>query len=183
MSKIVLEPYDPAWKSYFDSISLPLKAALQGVVTRVEHVGSTAIRGSLAKPIIDLDVVIPSWEGFEIAKKILEEKGYVHEGNLGVPEREAFKAPEHADIEHHLYVCAEGSRELARHIAFRDYLNRNPDLVSRYNALKLELSETSRGNRARYTDGKRIFVEHVLSRAFAEPRSCPTTTIALCGRR
>ena len=95
-----------------------LKAVLGDVSVEIRHVGSTAVRGIKAKPIIDIDVVIEDQGCFEKVKLALETIGYHHEGDLGIPGREAFKYEGKDHLrKHHLYVCSKDAGELKRHIS------------------------------------------------------------------
>lgn len=136
---VVVLPYDEAWKKDFEEIKAELMAVLGGLVLSVEHVGSTSVPGLAAKPIIDIDVIIEDTDCFEKVKTALETIGYQHEGDLGIPGREAFKyhGKEHLR-KHHLYVCAKDSDELKRHLSFRDYLRTHPDAVKEYGRIKDE---------------------------------------------
>ena len=113
-------PYDEKWKQAFLDIKAELEPALGSLALSIEHVGSTSVEGLAAKPIIDIDVVVGKGE-VEAAIKALALIGYNHEGNCGIEGREAFKysGKEHL-MNHHLYVCPEDSRELKRHVSFRD---------------------------------------------------------------
>jgi GrpB-like predicted nucleotidyltransferase (UPF0157 family) len=134
---VVVLPYDDQWKQDFLKIKTELADALGQLATGIEHVGSTSVEGLSAKPVIDIDVVIKDYSVFDNVVIALEKIGYRHEGNLGIPEREAFKydGKEHLK-KHHLYVCPEDSEELKRHIAFRDYLRSHPDAVKEYSRIK-----------------------------------------------
>lgn len=140
--RVVVLPYDFAWKDEFRKIKAELEAALCGLYARIEHVGSTSVEGLSAKPIIDIDIVIKSSADFEKIKDGLSLLGYVHEGNLGIEGREAFaySGKEHLKT-HHLYVCTEDSPELHRHITFRDFLRNNPDASDWYGSVKLKAAE------------------------------------------
>ncbi len=91
--------------------------------------------GLAAKPIIDIDIVID--DNFDEVKSLLEEIGYCHEGDLGIPGRDAFKYEGKPHVMmHHLYVCKRDNEELQRHITFRNYLREHPDVRDRYGAVK-----------------------------------------------
>src|SRR5262249_21195118 len=92
MVAVVIADYDPSWPSLFASLARSVAAALGPVLVRVEHVGSTAVPGLPAKPIIDLDVVVQPADVAEAVRR-LSGLGYVHRGDLGVTGREAFAAP------------------------------------------------------------------------------------------
>src|SRR3974390_1457583 len=116
---VIIVKYDPGWPSLFEELRAPVLAALGDLVVTVEHVGSTAVPGLAAKPIIDMDVVVPTVSEIPEAIVRLAALGYIHRGDLGIPGREAFTAP--ADKpRHHLYVCSPDSSELRRHLSFRD---------------------------------------------------------------
>ena len=103
----------------------------------IEHVGSTSVRGLAAKPIIDIDVVIGDASCLDAAIAALARIGYRHEGDLGIPGREAFKYAGKDHLQrHHLYVCPQDSAELKRHLAFRDYLRAHPEAVEAYGRIK-----------------------------------------------
>lgn len=96
-------------------------------------------KGLSAKPIIDIDVVIQNVELLGDVIIALQKIGYTHEGNQGIPGREAFKYQDKEHLrKHHLYVCAKDSSELSRHIGFRDYLRKHPEAVAEYSKVKTE---------------------------------------------
>ena len=137
--RVVVTPYDEAWVDDYKKIQGELSEALGKLALRIEHVGSTSVRGLSAKPIIDIDVVIKDMTIFDPVKEALAGIGYHHEGDLGIPGREAFKyeGKEHLR-KHHLYVCPADSPELRRHLAFRDYLRSHPEAVEAYGRIKEE---------------------------------------------
>ena len=135
--KVVVLPYDPKWASDFQQIREEIEEAVGHLILGVEHVGSTSVMGMSAKPCIDLDVVIPDYGVFDAVAGRLAAIGYVHEGDLGIPGREAFKYADKPHLQtHHLYVCPRDSAELHRHITFRDYLRSHSEAVARYSGVK-----------------------------------------------
>ena len=136
---VVVKPYDEAWAQAFEDIRRELEAALGELAIGIEHVGSTSVKGLSAKPIIDIDVVIDNYNVFGEVVAALESIGYFHEGDKGIPEREAFgyEGKEHL-MKHHLYVCPQNSAELRRHRAFRDFLRSSPEAVKEYSRIKEE---------------------------------------------
>ena len=140
--KVVVLPYDVAWQSAFEKIKGEIEEAIDDLIIGIEHVGSTSVEGMSAKPCIDIDVIIKDYSVFgEIVRK-LGAIGYIHEGDLGIKDREAF---EYADkphlMLHHLYVCPQYSEELRRHITFRDFLRRTPEAVRKYSLVKEKAAE------------------------------------------
>ena len=100
------------------------------------------------------------------AIKRLASLGYIHQGNLGIPEREAFRAPVN-DPPHHLYVCPPSSAEFRRHMAFRDYLRAHSKDAKAYGDLKIALAERFREDRSAYNRAKGDFVAEMISRGIA----------------
>jgi GrpB-like predicted nucleotidyltransferase (UPF0157 family) len=116
---VLIVDYDPHWPDLFEELRAPVVAALGDLIVCVEHVGSTAVPGLAAKPIIDMDVVVPSVADIPEAIRRLAILGYVHRGDLGISGREALTSPA-GKPSHHLYVCALDSEELRRHRSLRD---------------------------------------------------------------
>ena len=140
--KVIVLPYDEAWESAFESIKSGIQAALGDLMLRAEHVGSTSVKGMSAKPCIDIDVVIRDYSVFDDVVQRLNAIGYIHEGDLGIKGREAFKYADKPHLmTHHLYVCPSDSEELHRHVTFRDYLRGNPKAVKRYSQVKEKAAE------------------------------------------
>ncbi|MCI7678102.1 MAG: GrpB family protein [Streptococcus orisratti] len=139
--EVIVLPYQESWKDDFEKIAQELRTVLGELAIRIEHVGSTAVEGLAAKPIIDIDLVILS-KDFPSVVESLATIGYQHEGNLGIEGREAFtySGKEHLQS-HHLYVCPENSPELKRHLAFRDYMRSHPAAVKTYGAIKLKAAQ------------------------------------------
>lgn len=136
-AKITVVPYDEAWKAGFEAIRRELEDAVGDLIIGIEHVGSTSVEGLSAKPCIDLDVIIRDSTVFDEVVRRLNGIGYFHEGNLGIADREAFRYADKPHLfAHHLYVCPQHSKELHRHIVFRDFLRSNPDAARKYSLVK-----------------------------------------------
>ena len=135
--KVIVLPYDVAWESAFEAIKAEIQTALGDLMLGIEHVGSTSVKGMSAKPCIDIDVVIRDYSVFDAVVQKLDAIGYIHEGDLGIQGREAFKYADKPHLmTHHLYVCPRDSEELHRHIVFRDFLRKNPEAVKKYSRVK-----------------------------------------------
>jgi GrpB-like predicted nucleotidyltransferase (UPF0157 family) len=157
-----IRDYDAIWPSQFGGLAARIVGSLGRIVTRVEHVGSTAVPGLIAKPIIDLDAVLASPADLPEAIRTLRGLGYVHEGDLGIKGREAFIWPP-GEVRHHLYVLVEGAIELRRHIEFRDALRGNSALREGYAHLKRALAAQFPCDRKSYTEGKSAFIAAALA--------------------
>ncbi len=137
--KVIVVPYNEQWKNDFEAIKQYLLTAVRDTVIGIKHIGSTSVEGLSAKPIIDIDIVIKDYSVFDKVVERLATLGYIHEGDLGIKDREAFDYKGSTALpEHHLYVCPEFSAELRRHIACRDYLRNHPEAVTEYSRIKEE---------------------------------------------
>lgn len=161
-SPIVVVDYDSAWPELFETFAGPLRRATGA---RVEHIGSTSVPGIAAKPVIDIDVVVPSPGAVQHAIEQLRALGYTYQGDKGIPGREAFLWPVGA-TSHHVYVVVEGNDSHRAHVAFRDYLRAHDDVAAEYGALKRGLAAKHGDDRLGYTEAKTEFVTRVLGLAF-----------------
>lgn len=159
---IEVTSYDAAWPATFERIAGELRAALVGLPhAEVEHVGSTSVPGLAAKPIIDVDVIVPARD-VTAAVEALVSVGYVHRGDLGVPDREAFRPPD-AEPRRNVYVCTAGSLNVRNHLAVRDVLRRRADLRDAYAAVKRALADEGGLDVATYTARKSEVLQRVLA--------------------
>lgn len=151
--QVRVEDYNYEWKNEFELIKNELLTILLGKITSIEHVGSTSVEGLAAKPIIDIDIVID--DNFEEVKELLESIGYIYEGDLGISGREAFAYQNKSHLMlHHLYVCNKESKELYRHITFRDYLRQHKEERDRYSSIKKEMAMKYPEDIDSYIEGK-----------------------------
>ncbi len=140
--KVIVVPYNDQWPIEFEKIKTEVFAALGKLAVSIEHVGSTSVEGLWAKPIIDIDVIISDNKFLPQVIDKLENIGYQYEGNLGIEGREAFRYDNKPEFMlHHLYVCPQDSKELKRHLAFRDFLRTHSDAVREYSRVKREGAE------------------------------------------
>ena len=161
---VVVEKWNPKWKDEFERIADSLGEDVIYNSVKIEHVGSTSVEGLSAKPIIDLDIVIEN-DKFEIIKRLLNDKGYKHEGDLGIEGREAFSYSEKEELmTHHLYVCPKDSKELFKHITFRDFLKNNPDLASEYSKVKEQAAVLYPDDIDKYMEFKSEIIEKIYKR-------------------
>lgn len=155
--------HDPAWAARFLEIRDVVWPAVEDFAISMEHVGSTSVPGLAAKPVIDLDIIVPQGRVAD-AVVALSGIGYEHRGDLGVTGREAFRRPA-GTFEHHLYVCPEASLQLRNHLAVRDFLRTHPHAAAEYGALKRRLASRFSHDIDRYVDGKTDFLVDVLRRS------------------
>ena len=158
---VTIEDYDPRWPRLFEVLRSRIAAVLNGLAISIVHVGSTAVPGLAAKPIIDIDVLIRSSADLPVVIRKLADLGYKHRGDMGVSGREAFRSKPNI-AQHHLYVCSSDSREYERHITFRNYLRTHTADAAAYGLLKRELASKFRNDRERYNQAKSEFVQRIL---------------------
>jgi len=160
---IVVADYDASWPASFERIAAFVWPAVAEVALRIEHVGSTAVPGLAAKPIIDADVVVATERDVARVIASLATLGYRWEGDLGVVGREAFRAPEDAALPpHHLYSVTEDGRAYADHRLLRELLREDPVACQRYTALKRRNAVIAGADLDRYVALKAAFVaEHL----------------------
>ena len=160
--KVVVLPYDKAWISAFEAIKAEIELAIGDVIIGVEHIGSTSVKGMSAKPCIDIDVVIKDASVLDEVVKRLADIGYIHEGDLGIKGREAFKYTYKPHLmAHHLYVCVQDSDELYRHITFRDFLSSQPEAASKYSLVKEKAAQLYPDDIDKYIEYKSPCIEEL----------------------
>ncbi|HSM05411.1 MAG TPA: GrpB family protein [Longimicrobiales bacterium] len=162
VSRVVVVPYDPDWPRRFEALRDRIRPAVEDVALAIEHVGSTAVPGLAAKPVIDIDVVVPR-SAVADGIRLLAASGYEPRGDLGIPDREAFRAPAGLP-RHHLYLCPADSLALANHLTVRDHLRSHPDDVRAYGELKTRLAARFAEDMDAYVEGKSAFLLDVLRR-------------------
>ena len=167
-----IEPHNEQWSIEFDSIKNLLQNLLHQFEIDIQHVGSTAIPNLIAKPILDIDIIIHNKADIKKIAELLEKVGYLNKGEQGISGRFAFRQqsatmPNSIDNKkwqtHHLYVCFSDSLGLKNHIFFRDALLNNKDLVAQYAQLKKHLAKAKGITRDIYTKQKTAFIISVLS--------------------
>ena len=161
-ARVIVAPYDVAWKSAFEDIKIEIERALGDLIIGIEHVGSTSVEGMSAKPCIDVDVIIKDYSVFDAVVSKLASIGYIHEGNLGIKDREAFKYKDKPHLmTHHLYVCPQNSEELRRHITFRDFLRSNAEAARKYSSVKETAAELFPNDIDKYIEYKSPCIEEL----------------------
>ena len=164
-ARVTVLPYQAEWKTAFEKIKTEIEYALGDLALAVEHVGSTSVEGMSAKPCIDLDVVIKDRDVLDAVVGKLEAIGYIHEGDLGIQGREAFKYTDKPHLmQHHLYVCPVDSRELYRHLTFRNFLRQNPDAVKKYSEVKEKAAELYPDSIEKYMEYKSSCIRELYRR-------------------
>jgi len=160
---VVVVDYEPGWPRRFEDLRARIWPVVSDVALRIEHVGSTAVQGLAAKPIIDMTIVVGGRCDVPLTVERVTTLGYRHRGNLGIEDREAFD--HRADLpRHNLYVCPEGTIGVVNQLAVRDYLRAWPDAACRYGELKKQLAARFPHDIDSYVFGKTDFILDVLRR-------------------
>jgi len=158
MRKIIVEKYNPEWKTEFEKAEAFYQDLLKDVEVKIEHVGSTSVVGLWAKPILDIDIIVKDTIDSQRVIELLAGVGYIHIGNLGIEGREAFKYVENNPnikwMEHHLYVCLNSCENLQSHLLLRNHLRCNKEAVEAYSEIKRQLAKEYPNDIDSYIDGK-----------------------------
>lgn len=162
---IEVRPYDPAWAVRFEVHRRQYAEALERAETpfvAIEHVGSTAVPGLAAKPVVDIDIVV-SEADVARASEVLVSLGFEPRGEVGIPQRWAFWEPESLSGTN-TYVVVEGSLALKNHLAVRDLLREDSGLRDEYGRVKLEAGRVA-ADIEEYGSLKSPFIQAILAAA------------------
>lgn len=163
MSAVRLLAYDALWPREFEAEADRIARACDGLPIRLEHIGSTAVPGLSAKPVIDILAGVPPRAARAPYIAALTPLGYEHLGANGVPGRDYFRRG--VPRSHHVHMVSWSSAVWHDHLLFRDSLRANPDVAREYAALKRELAAAFPDDSRRYSEGKGPFIKSVLRRA------------------
>jgi GrpB-like predicted nucleotidyltransferase (UPF0157 family) len=161
---IIVVPYDPAWHDLFVVTAQPMREVLGNVAIRIDHIGSTAIHGIAAKPVIDILISVASLEPFDTIQKPLASLGYVWQADNPDMTKRFFREPP-GTRRTHIHVQKHGSWGQQFVLLFRDYLRSNEDERNRYEAVKQELADKFRDDRPKYIEGKSPIIWEIMVRA------------------
>jgi len=156
------------WKHQFEAEADRLSRKLADVVAAIHHIGSTAIPGIFAKPIIDILLEVVDIHRLDGACPAFESLGYEGLGEFGIEGRRYFRKNNSVGTRtHHIHVFQVGNLEIARHLAFRDYMITHPEIARAYSELKKELAMQYPDDPGAYMDGKDPFIKQHQSKALA----------------
>lgn len=158
--ELAIVRYDPVWAELFEQECARIHAALPGIELTVDHIGSTAVPGLSAKPILDIAVRVQPIDEHRIAAALVR-LGYV---DRGIRSGRLFIRLRGTDIRtHNVHLYAPDDTDYRDQLLFRDALREDAALRESYAALKRDLLEQLGGARAGYADGKNGFVRTVLA--------------------
>ena len=165
MRNIVVVPYDPGWPRRYEAEEGRLRRALDGVLQDIAHVGSTAIPGMAAKPLIDIMLVVGTLDDLDRRTPALEALGYASEGALFVPRSRFFSKGAPESRSHHLHAYPPGHPEIDRHLDLRDFLRCHAAEAGSYAALKARLAKEFRDDLPAYSEGKTPMLAALIEQA------------------
>ena len=164
--RVYLEPHDPRWAEEFTSESSLVASAIGNPVVAIHHIGSTAIPGIRAKPVIDMLAIVSDVSLLDERSPQLEALGYEVMGEFGISGRRYFRKDNDAGIRtHQIHAFQAGSPQIQRHLLFRDFMRAHPDCAQKYEALKHWLAERYPNDIASYAAGKDEFIRVMDARA------------------
>jgi putative glutamine amidotransferase len=163
---------DPTWAERYETEAARIVASLPSeLVTRIEHVGSTAVAGLAAKPIVDIQLSLSAMTPRDAYVQALTALGYRWVLDPRNVEREYFSRDIDGERSFHLHVCADGSDWERRHLVFRDWLRTHPDDAAAYEVLKRELAAAHPNDTLSYTEAKTGFISGIVERATTDAGS------------
>ncbi len=164
---VEIAEYDPAWAAAYERERALIAGALGDLLLAIEHVGSTAVPGLGAKPVIDITVGVHRLADGEKCVRPMEGLGYEYRGDGEIPGRHYFRKFTRGKRTHHLNIVENGGDFWESHILFRDYLRGHPEEARQYYELKVRLAERFGTDRLGYNEAKTEFIESVLAKARA----------------
>lgn len=166
--QVSIEDYTREWLEAFEEERDRLVTALGPLALAVEHVGSTAVRGLCAKPVIDIAIGVTNLPTGKDCVAPLSALGYEYKGEAGIPGRHFFAKGSPENRTHYIHVEPLNGVLWRNHILFRDYLRRHPDETLAYGKLKRSLAEKFSDNRDAYALGKNNYIENIIGTASQE---------------
>ena len=167
--RITMVPHDPNWRQEFENEARQITKALGDNVVTVHHMGSTAIPNIYAKPVIDVLLVVNDHADLDAKQTAMEALGYEAFGEFGIPTRRYFRKDNaDGDRTHQVHAFEAGSPQIARHLAFRDYIIAHPDTAREYSDLKQKLAAQHPSDIDAYMDGKHEFIQEIDRRAASQ---------------
>jgi GrpB-like predicted nucleotidyltransferase (UPF0157 family) len=175
--KVRLIPHNPLWLLYFDDESRRLHAALGPYIKEIRHIGSTAIPGIYAKPILDIMVGLVNLADIRYCEAPLAALGYIYEGEQDISGWHFFRKKTGNLTTHHLHLVEWNGSYWLDHILFQEYLFRHPEVAEAYERLKLELEKRHADNREAYTRDKTDFINKVTEMAHRVQQHWPLSSV------
>lgn len=161
--ELYLSPYRDEWPVLFEAEKKIIATAIGNHVNDIQHVGSTAIEGMPAKPILDIAIAVEDFDTARVCIEPMVELGYTFRGENGIPHRHYFQKGE--PCTHHVHMVEETSEEWTKLILFRDHLRSDRSVAEEYGRLKAALADSLAGDRKAYLAAKAEFITKALNEA------------------
>jgi len=158
-----LVEYDARWPALFAAEQRRIRDQCGALAPRLEHVGGTSIPGMCAKPILDIAAGMPPDTSTQDYVAALEQAGYQHRGERGVPGRHYFRRGE--PRAYHVHLVEEGGPLWREYLAFRDYLRSHGEAARQFADLKRVLAARFSHDREAYMNAKSLPVQDILRAA------------------
>lgn len=162
---LIIREYQPEWAEYFSTEAAAVAAALGEHLLAIHHIGSTAVEGLSAKPVIDMLIEVSNLDSPKV-QDALRLAGYHPRGENGIPGRRYFTKGIQQRT-HQIHAFIPGSSHILRHLAFRDYLRKYPQVRNEYAAVKLAAQRACQGDMKLYSELKNDFIQYHQQQALA----------------
>lgn len=159
--------YDILWPRYFENESSLLLQNLKDLILAIHHIGSTAVPGLSAKPVIDIMIVVKDIEQVVNYREIFESMGYHYMGEYGIPGRRYLWKTKN-EVDYHLQIFRHDHIGVRNYLLFRDYLIKHPEKLKEYSTVKESASLKFPNDVHAYWQEKRFIIEQFLDEAIKE---------------
>ena len=164
MTAVSIVPYDATWPARFRELAVPMRRVLRDVARRIDHIGSTSVPGLDAKPIIDIQISVQTFEPISAFRDPLESLGYIFRSENEERTKRYFREVP-GTMRTHIHVRQAGSWAEQFALLFRDYLRAHPEAAREYALLKYQLAAQFAADRHAYTDAKIPFTWALMQEA------------------
>ncbi len=165
MRNIRVVAYDPSWPAAFEREAALLAEIFAGDLVTIHHIGSTAVTGLSAKPVIDMLPLVRDIRRVDLFHSAMAQAGYQSWGEYGIPGRRFFTKGGDEHRTHNVHIFEAGNQEVVRHLDFRDYLRADPVVAQQYAQLKAALARQFPDDMTAYNNGKDAFIKQMEQRA------------------
>ncbi|OBW62881.1 MAG: hypothetical protein A9183_00430 [Dehalococcoides mccartyi] len=163
--RVTVEEYNPCWAEQYDAEAVRLQALLADNLLEIHHIGSTAVPGLSAKPIIDIMPVVKDISAIDRLQKTFERAGYLYLGEYGISGRRFLVRGTDKIRFAHVHIFGVSSSDIERHLAFRDYLRCHAAEAAEYSCIKKALALKFPEDIEAYINGKSGFVRDLETKA------------------
>jgi GrpB-like predicted nucleotidyltransferase (UPF0157 family) len=164
LDPIIVTTYDEQWPRLFADLAVRIRAALGALALRIDHIGSTAIPGLAAKPIIDVQVSVATFDDIGAIERAMSTIGFEYRSDNQDKTQRYFRE-QPGQRRTHIHIRRSGSFQESFSLLFRDYLRCHPDDAKVYEQNKYDLAKTYMDDRLNYVNGKGPLIWSIIMRA------------------